>query len=172
MPRRQRFRGGSAPKRITSWVNLANEAVAVASLANARREIVLLLPLADEEAVTLIRIVGAVNIRRDLDAVGETWNRVAWGIYYAPSGSAGDLNMDPLSAVDKDSEHWMHIKYHYQTNDAESVALNGSGFPAADQQVDIKVMRKVQEGDGIKIVFNSGVGFRSAATLRGLVKHT
>lgn len=169
MPRsRRRFTGRAGPKRFTSWIDGVNDGTSTVHLALARPESVLFLPLADNEQATVTRIVGSVFIQVQLNQGVDTVIRVAWGIYLAASGSAGDFQLDPLSSLDKDSEHWLHTRTFYQSTNIASA----TNMAFAEQSVDIKVMRKVNEGDGIKLVFNSGGPFVKAASLRLLIKHT
>lgn len=80
--------------------------------------------------------------------------------------------MDPASALDRESEHWLHMRF-LERNAAVSTVVVGS-FTGQDWagSVDIRVMRKVQEGDGIKLVVNCATAYVSMANLRLLLKHT
>jgi len=167
----RRHRRTSGPKRLTSWVNGHQENTGVFTANSVVRELALFVPLEDHEGATVIRIVGNVGMFSDDDSVIPV--SLAWGIYIAGSGSDGDLQLDPQSALDRESDHWMHLRYVYQNKDFANVT--GSNVPMMEYEatvVDIRVMRKVQEGDGIKIVMNAAVDYRSLVNLRVLLKHT
>ncbi len=156
-------RGG--PRRETQWVDLRLENNSSMIGAGVRSEVVLLLPLDESEAVTLIRIVGNIFMGLQADAAANRVELAAWGIYIAGSGSAGDLNLDPINLVDLDHENWMfHRSMYLSTSVTNLVPV------PADDHVDIRVSRKVREGEGIKLVWNCTVAYVRAATLRGLVK--
>jgi len=166
--RHRRRRGGtrSGSRRKHSWVELRSETNSTMTPANTRREIVLLLPLDDSEEVTLIRVVGSVFMGLQQDAAVNVVQLMAWGIYVSDSGSQGDLNLDPMNTLDIANEEWMMLKGTY-----DNTAVNNSTVSniAGAMRVDIRVSRKVPEGTGIKLVFNSNANYVSAAYLRGLV---
>lgn len=161
--RRRNVRGHA--RRRSAWVEMISEISSTNSGASVPRELVLLLPTNDSEMVTLVRIVGAVGmwLQSDQATVAQA---MAWGIYIAGSGATSDMKMTPLNALDAQSEHWLHIrKYFGNTAFGTNVIESSQLF----QQVDIRVKRKVAEGDGIKLVFDGAVAYRSIAHLRGLV---
>ncbi len=133
--------------------------------ADTRSEVVLLLPLNEGEAVTLIRIVGSIFLGLQADAAANRVELGAWGIYIASSGSAGDLNLDPINSVDQDHENWMMLRQEYY-----NTSVTNSLPARLEHRVDIRVSRKVREGEGIKLVWNCNVAYVRAAALRGLVK--
>ncbi len=167
--RRGAHRRGAA-RRKTTWFGGIDEINTTASAAGIRRDVPLFVPLEDHEGATVIRIVGSVVMGLQGDQVGDTMTSCAWGIYKAGSGSAGDLELDPISALDRDSEHWMHMRFLWR-NKSTGAAGKGDQDDLANN-VDIKVMRKVEEGDGLKLVFNSLVAYVAGANLRVLLLHT
>ncbi len=156
---------GRGTRRETQWVNLRSELNSTMVAANTRSEVVLLFPLNEGEAVTLIRIVGNIFMGLQADAAANRVELAAWGIYIAGSGSAGDLNLDPINAVDQDHENWMFLRPQYLSTSVTNLVP-----VPADDHVDIRVSRKVREGDGIKLVWNCSVAYVRAGYLRGLVK--
>ncbi len=169
MAARSRGRTRRGPRRRSSWVDLGIQVNAQDVAAAVISEAVLILPLQDEEAVTLVRIVGTVAMGLQASEIGTSQILMSWGIYIAASGSQGDLNMSPQSAVDAESEHWLHVKHMYENTGVASLAMNVN---YEDNRVDVRVMRKVQEGDGIKIAFRCPVAYTRAFALRALVLHT
>ncbi len=161
--RRRNVRGHA--RRRSAWVEMASEVSTTTTPATVRREVVLLLPTSDAEEVTLVRIVGSVAVGLTANLVG-SWVPIIWGIYIAGSGSAGDLNLDPLNTLDMQSEHWMHLQTLYGNTNSDNLVPEAE---FASHRVDIRVKRKVAEGDGIKWVVNGQVGYRSIVRLRGLV---
>ncbi len=163
--RRTGARGGKGSRRETQWVDLRLENNSTMVAAGTRSEVVLLLPLDESEAVTLIRIVGNIFMGLQADAAANRVELAAWGIYIADSGSSGDLNLNPINAVDQDHENWMFLRPMYLSTSVTNLVP-----VPADDHVDIRVSRKVREGAGIKLVWNCTVAYVRAATLRGLVK--
>ncbi len=157
--------GVRAGRRKTQWVELRNELNSSLIAAGTRSEVVLMLPANESEAETLIRIVGSIFMGLQADVAGQRVELAAWGIYIAPSGSSGDLNLDPINAVDQDHENWMMLRQFYLS----TAVVNLVPVPS-EQKVDIRVSRKVEEGQGIKLVWNCTVAYVRAAALRGLVK--
>ena len=154
-------------RRSHSWINLRTELNSTLTAVAVRREVVLLLPATDADSVTLIRIVGSIFTGIQADAAANRVELVAWGIYIADSGTAGDLNLNPIIGLDVGHENWMMLKGDYYNTSVTNLV------PARlEHNVDIRVSRKVPEGSGIKLVFNANVAYVSAAYLRGLVLHT
>ncbi len=163
--RRTGRRRAAGPRRETQWISLRNESNSILVAAQTRSEVVLFLPLDESEAATLIRIVGSVFIGLQADAAANTVQQASWGIYIAGSGSAGDLNLDPINTVDQDHENWMMLRQDFLSTSVTNLV------PAlVENRVDIRVSRKVREGEGIKLVWNANVAYVRAAALRGLVK--
>ncbi len=160
----------AGPRRETSWIDAAREVSAATTIGGTRREITLFVPLEDHEGATVIRIVGSIGIWPTVDSAFPQLH--AWGIYIAGSGQSGDLNMDPTNAIDIDSEHWMHMRFLFMNKSVSNTTGSNIVYDYAQTAVDIKVMRKVAEGDGIKLVWNATTNYASQATLRLLVKHT
>ncbi len=169
MSNRPRGRSRS-PRRLTSWISGNAETGAVSTAGGAIRELTLFVPLEDHEGATLIRIVGSVALYLDVDAADPVL--LSWGIYKAGSGSVGDLSLSPSSPLDRESEHWMHMRFLSQNKNVNvgDGQITVGGYEA--EYVDIKVMRKVQEGDGIKIALTCAANFLSMVNLRCLLKHT
>ncbi len=166
----RRHRRTSGPKRLTSWINGHQENTRVFTLNSVVRELALFVPLEDHEGATVIRIVGNVGLYPDADSAVVV--AMTWGIYIAGSGSDGDLQLDPLSGLDRDSDHWMHMRFLYKNKDVQNTTGSNIVYDYAETAVDIRVMRKVQEGDGIKIAMNCGVDYASIVNLRLLLKHS
>ncbi len=171
MTARKRFtRGARGPRRMTSWISGAAFAGAAITSADTVREITLFVPLEDHEGATVIRIVGSVGIWSTVDSALNSVDVFTWGIYLAGSGSQGDLKLDPASLLDRDSEHWLHMRYVYWNKNHNASDFTYPGY--LDNAVDIRVMRKVHEGDGLKLAFNGTLAYNSIANLRILLKHT
>jgi len=168
MARRRQFAKG--PRRLTSWISGRTDATALTTAAGLVREVTLFVPLEDHEGATIIRIVGSVGIWPTQDSTFP--QTLAWGIYKAGSGSDGDLQMDPLASLDRESEHWMHMQFVYRNKNVTNTTGSNIMYSHQDDLVDIRVMRKVMEGDGIKIAFNGTQNYASMANLRILLKHT
>lgn len=170
MARRQGpIRRARAARRRTAWISARFDDSIENSLFVTDQA--LFVPLEDEQAATIVRIVGSVYMRPTVD----NFTLCSWGIYKAGSGSDGDLQMDPTSALDQESEHWMHLRSTWYSRAASSSL--GADFDGLAQRVDIKVMRKIEEGDGIKISFNAQSGgvaqsYFHAVNLRILLKLT
>ncbi len=173
---RVRYKGGRgasqrrAPRRRSSWVELVNEASDTNTALATIREIVLLLPLADHEAVTLIRIVGCTVMALQADDPAG-WVPLVWGIHWATTGSVASSQFNPIADADMESEHWMHLRTIIGNTGANNLVMESMSAERG-AQVDIKVKRVVNEGDGIKQVFNCIKAYRSISRLRGLVLHT
>ncbi len=174
MPGRRPKGRSRAPRRLTSWINAQTAAGAAVTGADTIRELTLFVPLEDHEGATVIRIVGSVWMGPTQDTGVNNVDVYSWGIYIAGSGSAGDLQMSPASALDRDSEHWMHMRHMYFNRSFSGTNDDISMFRSSylDYAVDIKVMRKVHEGDGIKLAFEATRSYNSIANLRILLKHT
>lgn len=159
-----------APKRTMSWASGVSEILSTASAASTVREVALFVPTEDHEGATVTRIIGSVVMGLTTAAVGNDIHRISWGIYIAGSGSDGDMKMDPSNVLDHESNHWLHLRWLYENTAVSNLATPGGNYP--DYAVDIRVQRKVAEGDGIKLVFNAPFAYESAASLRVLLKHT
>ncbi len=147
-------------------MELTNDLVVTLRGANTLLDVALLVPTLDSEQVTLVRIVGAVHMGLQASEAGDQARVLAWGIYIAGSGSAADMVMDPTSSLDMQSEHWMHLRYKWANTDESGT---NTGIDRLADAVDIRVKRKVSEGDGIKLVSNCSAAFTVGARLRGLV---
>lgn len=160
-------RRARAARRRSAWIDLGVETNTTASSAGAIRELVLVLPATDADAVTLVRIVGTVFHELTSQESAPNVALLAWGIHWAPTGSVGSARYNPLSTLDNEAEHWMHLRRRYMRDNGSVASKQVDTW--LDHHVDIRVKRKVNEGDGIKLVFNCLSAHRSAVALRGLV---
>jgi len=157
-----------APKRSMSWEVGVGESLSTATAANVDRQVPLFVPLEDHQGATVTRIVGSVTMGLQNNAVGTDIQMLAWGIYWAGSGTVGDMQMSPTATLDQESNHWLHLRHlHLSTRVSDRTQ-----FGWQHDFVDIRVQRKVAEGEGLILAFESAFAYESIASLRLLLKHT
>lgn len=146
--------GGAAPE--GQGVNTAN---------NVSRDLLLCTILSDQDqTATLVRIVGSVYV--GLQASPAVVMPIYWGIYTAQSGGGGSIRLEADTQADISEETWLHWRVSHQF--ALDQTLNRT-----DELVDIKVMRKLEQG--VEIRWNGicpGQTWHSCVNLRLLLMAT
>ncbi len=167
-------RRSSGPRRMTSWINGFSETGGPVTTGGNIRELALFVPLEDHEGATVIRIVGNVFLGTITDSSSNAVQVATWGIYLAGSGSVGDFSLSPANSLDRELEHWLHMRFITMNKSINNNTTIGPIRPWTYEStnVDIRVMRKVHEGDGLKIALTNDLSFVSTVNLRILLKHT
>ena len=140
------------------------ETAGVNTAAGTSRDLLLATILSDaDQSLTLVRTVGSVGV--SLQAAPATSVPVFWGMYTAQSGGGGSLRLDARTDADVSEENWMHWR---------AVILFGADqtLNRTDNVVDIKVMRKMDQGTEIRWNGRSQSAWESCVCLRMLFMAT
>ncbi len=159
MARRGNFRRARSTRR-KYWLQL-NVATSGTNVAAGTRTDITLMSLADlHDTTTLLRIIGSVHT--SIQAGPAFVAPVHWGIYKAAGlGSVAELILNPNNVIDIGDDNWLHWRVinHFLADDQTE---------RRDDQVDIKVKRKIDGGDAIKLSMISTVAYHHCINLRGL----
>lgn len=166
--RRRKFFNAKGERRRTVWHDARTSTVSLAAASGIVTEFLLFIPLEDHEAATCTRIVGTVALWNE--AVPVVPVRLSWGIYKKYSGTVASQAMNPASALDNESEQWL-MKREIWTR-ASHASLGAITDSFEYQHVDLKVQRKVDEGEAIALVMVGEDDWRFSINLRMLLKLT
>lgn len=164
---RRRF-SPKGERRRTVWHDGRTSTTSLSVAAGVVTELLLFIPLSDEEAATVTRIVGTIALWNEASPVIPT--RLSWGIYHKLSGTVSDLSLNPQAALDMESEQWLMTRHIWTRGTHASLGSISDTYEY--QSVDIKVQRKVDEGEAIALVLNGQDNYVFAANLRVLLKLT
>ena len=158
MPRGSYRRAKSTRRKY--WLGL-NSATAGTNVNAGARTDITLMSLADaHDTTTLLRIVGSVHT--SLQAGPALVAPVHWGIYKVSGlGSVAELILNPNNSIDIGDDSWLHWRAvnHFLADDQTEYR---------DDMVDIKVKRKIDGGQSLKLSMISTVAYHHCINLRGL----
>ncbi len=149
--------------RRTEW-KAAARATVFENVAAVQVSTVTLIDGSLEESPTLVRIVGSIAI------LPQTFNAnfvAHWGVRLFQS--ANDDVQDPGAANYLESEDVMFWQAVYGS--AGSAGANGTSFAIVTIPVDIRVMRKVNVEQEVRLTVSSAVAFSVSRNLRALLMH-
>jgi len=169
MPRHSKYRRmQKSERRRTVWHDARTSTVSLGAAAGIVTEFLLFIPLEDHEAATVTRIVGNVSMWLEASPVAPV--ALSWGIYKKASGTVSSLAMNPFSALDNESEHWLYKRHVWTRGFTGSLGSISDQYET--QQVDVKTQRKVDEGDAIALAMFCADNYEFAVNLRMLLKLT
>ncbi len=117
--------------------------------------------LSDADAqMTLVRTVGHVHMSRQ--GAGTVASGLFWGLYIGQSGGGGSVRFLADNQGDISEENWLHWRVHYQLG--ADLTLNRT-----DEVVDIKAMRKLEQGKELRMSLTSIIAYSYAVALRLLM---
>ncbi len=158
----RRFRRGRSARRRSYWVELAVETSGTNVASNVVRDNVMFAfgsvdPKAD--ACTIVRMVGGVYL--GIQASPTFVASVYFGIYKSLSGSASVFRLSPSNNDDVGAEQWLHWRVVHEFQ-ADLV------HHRKDDELDVKVMRKLNGGEEIRYAGVCTVAWHNAVNIRGL----
>ncbi len=159
---RKRFRRGRTGRRRSFWELLTRNTSGVNVNANVANNVTLFSVTEDasgQDPVTLVRIVGSVYL--GIQTTPSFVAPVFYGIYWRPTSSSNSLVLSAISTADRGSEHWMFTKV---VNEFQADLVHHW----VDDHIDIKVMRKVGQGEEIASAADCTVNYHICENLRGL----
>ena len=113
----------------------------------------------ENQSSTIVRLLGSVYM--GIQSTPAFVACVFWMVYWRPFSSAGGMVLDAFGTNDVGSEHVMHWRVK---NEFQGDLVHHSD----DDDVDIKVMRKLNAQEEIASAFNCTVAYHITMNLRGL----
>ncbi len=158
----RRFKRGRAPRRKSFWEALSRNTSGVNVSANVALDTTLYSLTEDgqsQDTATIVRIVGSVYL--GIQTTPSFVAPVFYGIYWRPTSSSSSLVLSSIGTSDRGSEHWMHTRI---VNEFQADLVHHW----KDDAVDVKVMRKIDQGEEIASAANCTVNYHVCENLRGL----